>query len=126
MIHINLIRPILMIAASVLFILAFVVGLVALVLHIMVLVKLFKHGGVGLGILGLFCGIFTFIWGWVKATELGLKKTMLWLTLTLVISTVLYMAGSAAMLTSPEVQAQMKKAMEEAQKAQQQALPAPQ
>lgn len=50
----------------------------------------------------------------------------MWYTLTLVLSTVLYMGGSAAMLTDPSVQEQMKKAMEEAQKAQQQTLPAPQ
>lgn len=115
-----------MVVGSILLGLAVILGLVGLVLHIMVLVKLFKHGGVGLGILGLFCGIFVFIWGWIKATELGLKKTMMWYTLTLVLSTVLYMGGSAAMLTDPSVQEQMKKAMEEAQKAQQQTLPAPQ
>lgn len=43
-----------MVVGSILLGLAVILGLVGLVLHIMVLVKLFKHGGVGLGILGLF------------------------------------------------------------------------
>lgn len=85
-----------MIAGSILGILYCVTGLIALVLHIMLLVKVFKHGGVGLGILGIFCGLFAFIWGWVKCGEYGFKKLMVWLTIFLLISAVLGGASGAA------------------------------
>ena len=39
-----------MILGSILFVIAGILGLVLFVQHIMLLVKLFKHGGVGLGI----------------------------------------------------------------------------
>jgi hypothetical protein len=113
--------------------LAALVGLIATVLWIVLIVKVFKHAGVGLGILGIFCGPFTYIWGWVKSGEFGLKKLMVWLTLLIVISAALYAAGMAALVASPEMQEKMKqmqtemqKSIDEAQKAQQQALPVPQ
>ncbi|RLC77409.1 MAG: hypothetical protein DRI61_11600 [Chloroflexi bacterium] len=55
------------------------VGLAALInlaLFISVLIKLFQNEGVGLGILGLICSLYTFIWGWMKHKELGLTKVM--------------------------------------------------
>jgi hypothetical protein len=54
-----------------------------LVCFVIVLIQLFKQN-VGLGILGLLCSLFTFIWGWVKAAELQLKKVMVWWTILLV------------------------------------------
>jgi hypothetical protein len=64
-------------------ILAMLCSLGCLVCFIIVLIQLFKEN-VGLGILGLICGIFTYIWGWVKAAELNLKKVMLWWTILLI------------------------------------------
>ena len=58
-------------------------GLVSLVCLIMVLIKIF-HESVGLGILGIFCGLFTFIYGWVKVSEYGIQKVMLIWTLVFV------------------------------------------
>lgn len=56
-----------------------IMQIVSLVLFIMVLVKLFKNEGALKGILGFFCGIYTFIWGWLKHKELALTKVMaLW------------------------------------------------
>ncbi len=60
-----------------------------LVLFIVVLIKLFKKEGPILGILGLLCGLFTFIWGWIKHKELKLSKVMLIWTITVVIPPVL-------------------------------------
>ena len=60
-------------------ILAVVCGVGSIVCWIMVLIKIFKDN-VGLGILGIICGLFTFIYGWVKVTEYGIKKVMLWWT----------------------------------------------
>lgn len=103
--------------------------LIGIVLQIVLLVKLFKNGGVGLGILGLLCGPFTYIWGWVKSSELGMKKLMVWLTFTIIGAAALFVAAMAAFNDSPEGRELKQKWMEqiEAQKAQQQqALPAPQ
>jgi hypothetical protein len=63
-------------------------GLIFLVCHIMVIIQMFQHGQTGLGIacavLTLCCGIsglFTFIYGWVKATPWNIKNLMLLFTL---------------------------------------------
>ena len=61
-------------------------GIVSLVCWIMVLIKMFKSGNVGLGILSIFCQIVAFIWGWVKAGETGLKPVMLAWTVAWVLS----------------------------------------
>ncbi len=49
----------------------------SLVSWIMVLIKMFQNEKPLIGILGIFCGLWAFIWGWTKASTLGLKKTML-------------------------------------------------
>ena len=46
------------------------------ILFIVVLIKLFTKEGVLKGILGIICGIYTFIWGWFKHKELKLTKIM--------------------------------------------------
>jgi len=54
-----------------------------IVLFFIVLVKLFKNEGALKGILGFFCGIYTFIWGWMKHKPLGMTKIMAtWSVLT--------------------------------------------
>lgn len=40
------------------------------------LIKLFSEEGAGYGILGLFCGIYTFYWGWQNADRLQLRTVM--------------------------------------------------
>jgi len=70
------------------------VGIGSLVCWIMVLIKIFKDN-VGLGILGIFCGLFTFIYGWVKAKEYQIQKVMLAWTVLIVVSTILSMVYSA-------------------------------
>ena len=65
-----MIMPIVMIA---------VVGIaevVGLVLWIIVLIKMFKNEGALKGILGFFCGIYVFVWGWMKHKQLAMTKTM--------------------------------------------------
>lgn len=97
-----------MILGSILFGIAFLVGLFGVVLHIMLLVKLFKHGGAGLGILGIFCGPFTFIWGWMKSNQFGMKKLMTWLTIAIIVSAIAYAAGAAAFFSDPDVRKNIK------------------
>lgn len=53
---------------------------------IIVLIKLFQEKGILHGILGLICGLYTFIWGWMNATRLGIKNIMIIWTLLLIVS----------------------------------------
>jgi hypothetical protein len=64
----------------------------SLVCLILVLVKMFQQGKTGLGIacilLVLFCGIgvlVTFVYGWMNATEWGIKNVMLAWTACIVV-----------------------------------------
>ena len=49
----------------------------SLVCFIIVLTKLFPKEGVGMGIFGIICGIYTFIWGWQNANALDIKNVMI-------------------------------------------------
>lgn len=86
-------------------ILAQLVGLACLVPFIMVLIKLFQTKGALHGILGIICGLYTFIWGWMNATTLNIKNIMLLWTGLLIVGIVLNVlfAGSAIsqMQTTP-------------------------
>lgn len=59
--------------------------IVGLILWVMVLVKLFKNEGALKGILGFFCGIYVFIWGWMKHKKLAMTKLMAVWSLMIVI-----------------------------------------
>lgn len=83
----------------------------SLICFIMVLIQLFKAKGALHGILGLFCGIYTFIWGWMNAKALNLSKIMLIWTICIVVSMATGMFAGAALSQ------QMIQQMEEAQKA---------
>jgi hypothetical protein len=62
--------------STILSILGYLAGLASLVFFIIVLIKLFQTKGVLHGILGIICGLYTFIWGWMNADAQGLRKTM--------------------------------------------------
>jgi tetratricopeptide (TPR) repeat protein len=70
------------IALGAAFIIAEIVGLI---LWIMVLIKLFKNEGTLKGILGFFCGIYVFVWGWMKHKQLAMTKIMAVWSLMIVI-----------------------------------------
>jgi hypothetical protein len=65
------------------FYLGIVLFLASAVAAIIVLIKLFQTKGALHGILGFFCGIYLFIWGWINAKSLNLMKPMLIWTLGL-------------------------------------------
>jgi hypothetical protein len=78
-------------------ILASLVALGSLVCFVMVLIKQFQTAGALHGIIGIItCGIWTFIWGWMKASTLNLKNIMLAWTGLIVLSVVLNMMGAMA------------------------------
>ena len=84
-------------------ILIMVVALADIVVAIMVLVKLFQNEGALKGILGLICGLYTFIWGWMNANRLGIKNLMIIWTLLIIVLIILQVAfgGMAAMQSMP-------------------------
>ncbi|MBN1998713.1 hypothetical protein JW935_14230 [candidate division KSB1 bacterium] len=57
--------------------LVYLISAVSIVCWIMVLIKLFKKEGVGLGILGIICGLYTFIWGWLNHKKQNLTIVMI-------------------------------------------------
>ena len=59
---------------------------------IIVLIKLFQEKGILHGILGFICGLYTFIWGWMNATRLGIKNIMIIWTLLILLSIVVNVA----------------------------------
>ena len=81
--------------AIVLGILAVIVGIANLVFFIMVLIKLFQEKGVLHGILGIICGLYTFIWGWMNADRLNIKNTMVYWSIAIVVQIILNGAAAA-------------------------------
>lgn len=72
------------------FILLLLVEIAAVVCFIMVLIKQFQTAGPVHGIIGIItCSIWTFIWGWMNATNLNIKNIMMIWTLLIVICIVL-------------------------------------
>ena len=60
-----------------------------IVLQILVVIKMFKNAGALHGILGLICGLYAFIWGWMNANKLGIKNLMIIWTLLLILYIIL-------------------------------------
>lgn len=72
-------------------ILFYLVSLGSLVCWIAVLIPLFQKEGALKGILGIICGLYAFIWGWmhIKDESLKLKNWMYIWTVLLVLSIIL-------------------------------------
>jgi hypothetical protein len=73
-------------------IIGLLLGLGCLICGIIVLIKLFQEKGILHGILGFICGLYTFIWGWMNATRLGIKNIMIIWTLLLLLFIVVNVA----------------------------------
>lgn len=63
--------------ATILSLLAVVIGLGSLVCWIMVLIKLFKAEGPLYGILGIICGLYALVWGWMNADKQNIRQLMM-------------------------------------------------
>jgi hypothetical protein len=72
-----------------------IASLVSFVIFIMVLIRLFKENGALHGILGIFCGLYPFIWGWMKHRELDLTRKM---TIWSICSVILILMQVAAVM----------------------------
>jgi len=62
------------------------VGLGSLICFIIVLVKQFQNSGVVQGLVGIItCGLWTFVWGWIKSGRYDFRVLMIiWTTLVIV------------------------------------------
>lgn len=72
-----------------------VASLASLACWIIVLTKLFPDKGIGWGIFGVICGIYTFIWGWQNVERHDLKNVMLIWTGAFVANVLLRVVGSS-------------------------------
>lgn len=64
----------------------YIIGLLgALACWIMVLIKMFKNEKPLIGVLGILCSLWAFIWGWMNSSKLGLKNIMLGWTASIVL-----------------------------------------
>lgn len=61
-----------------------IASLVNFVVALIVLVKLFQKEGLMKGVLGLFCMIYTFYWGWKNSKEQNLT-TLMWVWTGLIV-----------------------------------------
>jgi hypothetical protein len=76
-------------------ILGLVLWLGCIICYIIVLIKLFQENGVLHGLLGLICGLYTLIWGWMNAERLNIRNIMLIWTLLIILSIIVnVMSGS--------------------------------
>ena len=71
---------------------SYLVGIGSLVCFILVLIKLFQKEGVGLGILGIICALYTFIWGWINHKIQKITNIMLIWTILIIIAMILNFA----------------------------------
>jgi hypothetical protein len=78
--------------------LAMLVGIGCLICFIIVLIKLFQNEGALKGILGLICGLYTFIWGWMNSDRLGIRNIMMIWTLLIIIQLVLNFVFGVALI----------------------------
>ena len=76
-----------------------VLSLISLIIFVIVLIKQFKHGGALQGIIGIItCGLWTFIWGWIKHRSLAMTKLMIIWTILQVTPIVLVGVFGTAMI----------------------------
>lgn len=79
-------------------------GLGMLACFIMTLIKMFKHESTGLAVLGIFCGIWAFIWGWMNAKKHDHKQIMMIWTALFVAYLIFYGILVAVLASSAAVQ----------------------
>jgi hypothetical protein len=82
-------------------ILYYVVGLGSLICWILVLVRMFKES-VLKGLLGLICGLYAFIWGWMNAGT-GLRNIMLIWTVLIILAIILGYTTGAGIPSMPKI-----------------------
>ena len=80
-------------------ILSYIAAAVSVVCWIIVLIRMFKESAVK-GIIGLICGLYAFIWGWMNSSA-GLKNIMLLWTLAIILGVIGGAIGGFAAIPRP-------------------------
>jgi hypothetical protein len=70
-------------------------GLVSLGCFIVVVIKLFQAEGVGKGILGIICSLYTFVWGWQNNEKNNQKNVMIAWSIAIVAGIIFNVAASS-------------------------------
>ena len=65
----------------------------AIVCQIIVLIKMFTDAGVVQGIIGLICGIWAYIWGWLNSGRLGIRNIMIIWTILIILYCIFFFLG---------------------------------
>lgn len=78
---------------NILGLLAMLCSLGSLICLIIVVIKMFQDAGAVQGIIGLICGIWAFIWGWMNAGRLNIRNIMLIWTALIILSIILNIAS---------------------------------
>jgi hypothetical protein len=87
---------------SILWLLAMLCLLGAVICWIMVLIKMFQNAGAVQGILGFICQLWAFIWGWMNSGKLGIRNIMLiWTALIILYAILMGVGGFAGMPGMP-------------------------
>jgi|GEM_PF-6897664 len=68
--------------------------LITIVCQIIVLITIFRHGGIGKGIAAAVIPLYAFIWGWLNARQHGLLKAMIVWSVAVVLFFAMGMPGS--------------------------------
>jgi hypothetical protein len=87
-----------MLAGGLIGIVALLIFLGCVICYIVVLIKLFQNEDTIKGILGIICGLYTFVWGWMNANRYGIKNVMMIWTLLLIVSIILNFAFGVSMI----------------------------
>jgi hypothetical protein len=75
-----------------LLILGVIASIASLICWIIVLTKLFPQEGVGMGILGIICGLYAFIWGWQNKDQHNIQNVMTVWSISIVLGIILNVA----------------------------------
>ncbi|MBV9928934.1 MAG: hypothetical protein JOZ96_28235 [Acidobacteria bacterium] len=68
----------------------------AFVVQILVAVKMFQNAGAIHGILGIICGLYAYIWGWMNSGKLNIKNLMIiWTALIILIIVLNFVFGAS-------------------------------
>jgi len=73
---------------------------ISLICWIMTLIQMFKKAGALQGILGIICGIWAFVWGWLNVKDTNQKTLMMVWTVVILIGMVANYMGMSELASN--------------------------
>jgi hypothetical protein len=83
--------------------LIWLLALAAFVIQILVVVKMFQNAGALHGILGIICGLYAYIWGWMNSAKYNIRNLMIIWTVLIILIIILNIVFGASMAASYQV-----------------------